>query len=76
MRNRGSKEPCGECHLKPGEICDICGAIRATSKDMRDAACSCCDHGRYVETSQHDDMDGVLHCDKCGHRVTRHAVTE
>lgn len=19
-------EPCGECHIKPGEICDICGA--------------------------------------------------
>lgn len=19
------KEPCGECHLKPGEFCDICG---------------------------------------------------
>ena len=21
------KQPCGECHLKPGEVCDICGAI-------------------------------------------------
>ncbi|KRS15632.1 hypothetical protein XM52_22590 [Roseovarius indicus] len=20
------KEPCGECHLQPGETCDICGA--------------------------------------------------
>lgn len=20
------KTPCGECHLKPGETCDICGA--------------------------------------------------
>jgi hypothetical protein len=20
------KRPCGECHLQPGEICDICGA--------------------------------------------------
>lgn len=18
-------DPCGECHLKPGEVCDICG---------------------------------------------------
>lgn len=21
-------EPCGECHLQPNEICDICGAAR------------------------------------------------
>ena len=20
------KEPCGECHIQPGEICDLCGA--------------------------------------------------
>lgn len=20
------KQPCGECHLNPGEVCDICGA--------------------------------------------------
>ena len=20
-------KPCGECHLKPDEVCDICGAI-------------------------------------------------
>ncbi len=24
--NRASKEPCGECRLRPGETCDICGA--------------------------------------------------
>jgi hypothetical protein len=23
---RAGKEPCGECHLNPGERCDICGA--------------------------------------------------
>lgn len=21
-----SREPCGECHIQPGETCDICGA--------------------------------------------------
>ena len=21
-------EPCGECHLQPGETCDICGAYQ------------------------------------------------
>jgi hypothetical protein len=24
-----SKPVCGECHLKPGEICDVCGAMAA-----------------------------------------------
>ena len=24
---KDGKEPCGECHLQPGEVCDICGAI-------------------------------------------------
>lgn len=22
--------PCGECHLQPGEVCDICGAVAAS----------------------------------------------
>ena len=26
-RNDGG-EPCGECHLQPGETCDICGAAQ------------------------------------------------
>lgn len=25
-RNGAGKEPCGECHIQPGETCDICGA--------------------------------------------------
>ena len=25
------KEPCGECHLKEGETCNICGAYRPTA---------------------------------------------
>lgn len=24
------KEPCGECHLQPGERCDVCGARAAS----------------------------------------------
>lgn len=24
-----AKQPCGECHLKPGEICDVCRAQQA-----------------------------------------------
>lgn len=25
------KEPCGECHLQPGETCDICGRRRQST---------------------------------------------
>jgi len=24
--------PCGECHLKPGETCDVCGAVDPRSQ--------------------------------------------
>lgn len=24
---RQQKTPCGECHLKSGEACDVCGAV-------------------------------------------------
>ena len=35
MRNalgeiRQQKTPCGECHLRPGERCDVCGALQGT----------------------------------------------
>lgn len=30
-RNRAGKEPCGECHVQPGETCDICGASHPAS---------------------------------------------
>ena len=29
---RDGKDPCGECHLKPGETCDICGAAMTASQ--------------------------------------------
>lgn len=27
---RGQLAPCGECHIQPGERCDICGKIGAS----------------------------------------------
>jgi hypothetical protein len=30
---RLGKPPCGECHLQPGERCDICGASNPTARD-------------------------------------------
>lgn len=26
IRRRDGEPPCGECHLQPGEVCDVCGA--------------------------------------------------
>jgi len=26
-RRKDGEEPCGECHIQPGERCDICGAV-------------------------------------------------
>lgn len=26
VKRRGAGKPCGECHLQPGERCDVCGA--------------------------------------------------
>ena len=40
--------------------------------DMTGKKCKKCKKGKYTETSIHDDIDGVLHCDKCGHEVKRH----
>jgi len=39
--------------------------------DMRGKPCKKCKKGTYQETSQFDDMDGVVHCTKCGHPVKR-----
>jgi len=27
-------EPCGECHIQPGETCDICGAVSRPPADQ------------------------------------------
>ena len=36
VRNPGGK-PCGECHLREGEACDICGAVEPPDPDrLRD----------------------------------------
>ena len=40
-------------------------------EDMYHIKCEICDKGRYQETSQHDDWDGVLHCPNCKHQVDR-----
>jgi len=43
------KSPCGECHLQPGETCDICGAIQ--KPNARSAAAR--DNNQPHETDGH-----------------------
>lgn len=43
--------------------------------DLLNTECHKCVEGHYVETSQFDDYDGLLHCDKCNHEVKRHPET-
>jgi len=40
--------------------------------DYTGKTCRLCLKGIYKETSFFDDMDGTLHCDKCGHTVYRY----
>jgi len=42
------------------------------TKDMKGIKCTKCEKGTYQETGMHDDMDGVVHCTKCGHGTKRH----
>ena len=44
----------------------------AAKGDMKGKKCTSCKKGTYQETSQMDDMDGVVHCTKCGKGVKRH----
>lgn len=48
---RKGKEPCGECHLKIDETCDICGAHRAfkSTPEMRARARELAKAGGYVD---------------------------
>ena len=41
-------------------------------QDMKHQKCTKCKKGVYAETSVHDDWEGVLHCDKCGHKIVRY----
>ena len=38
--------------------------------DMLDTKCNC--GGTFIEMYFHDDMDGVLHCDKCEKEILRY----
>lgn len=42
-------------------------------KDLLNTLCKKCGLGKYIETSIHDDWNGVLHCSKCKAEVNRYA---
>jgi predicted nucleic-acid-binding Zn-ribbon protein len=42
--------------------------------DMKGKKCEKCKKGKYEETSQLDDLKGVLHCIKCGHEIDRYTI--
>ena len=44
----------------------------ASQIDMMGKKCKKCKKGKYKETSQMDDLKGVLHCDKCGDEIERY----
>lgn len=65
---RKGKEPCGECHLKINETCDICGAHRAfkSTPEMRARARELATSGGYLDDYDRavlailDDFDALL----------------
>lgn len=65
---RKGKPPCGECHLKIGETCDICGAerqfkstpaMRLRARELATAGGAMDDYDRAVLAIL-DDFDALL----------------
>lgn len=54
------------------QFAELLGETAGKQVDMTGKKCTACKKGTYQETSQHDDMDGVLHCTKCNKSVKRH----
>lgn len=65
---RKDKPPCGECHLKIGETCDVCGAKREfkSTPAMRERARELATTGRIMDDYDRaviailDDFDDLL----------------
>lgn len=66
---------CDQCGMMVGGMDQAhdCGMDEADTEDMTGKPCKSCGKGTYQETSQHDDYDGTLHCNKCGAEVKRHS---
>lgn len=72
---RKGKPPCGECHLQPGETCDICGAHQPAI-----TLCVCGGHHKECEHEwggwrEHSDgRGGEQFCQKCGLGAMAHSL--
>ena len=53
-------------------IKEINEAVKQSDDDNTGKTCRQCGEGKYRELTQMDDMDGVLHCDKCNDRTDRY----
>jgi transcription elongation factor Elf1 len=68
---------CSEC----GHEIDAFTRVKGTgpkkpaplSKDRTGETCTNCGKGKYKVASLDDEIDGFLHCSKCGHRIDRYA---
>jgi hypothetical protein len=58
--------------LAEARFAELLGETTGKQVDMTGKKCTACKKGTYQETSQMDDMDGVLHCNKCRKEVKRH----
>ena len=58
------------------QFAELLGETTSKQVDMKGKKCTTCKKGTYEETSQHDDMDGVLHCTKCQKEVKRHRAAD
>ena len=47
-------------------------SLYESESDLKGKKCKSCKKGKYKETSQLDDLNGVLHCDSCGEEVNRY----
>jgi hypothetical protein len=54
------------------QFAELLGETTGKPVDMTGKPCTACKKGTYQETGQHDDMDGVLHCNKCRKEIKRH----
>lgn len=75
---RMGKPPCGECHVGPGETCDICGA-----KGPELTICVC-GQSHEAKTCKHDfqgwreftdGRGGEAVCTKCGMGAMAHSLS-
>ena len=58
--------------LYPGELDIDESKSENIESDMKGEVCEECGDGKYTETNQLDDLNGVLHCEKCNHEINRY----